>query len=96
MSDALRQLREVSEAHNLRVDHAGEALRSYRGQIYWEAGDSGEPADETALAARAVSQLTWRGESIWRLPQWRGTFVFVDAAADDPFAVPAAVLAPPP
>ena len=92
LSDALRQLREVSDAHHLRVDHAGQALRSYRGQIYWEAGDSKEPADETALAARPVSQLTWRGESIWRLPQWRGTFVFVEAAADDPLAVPAALL----
>lgn len=92
LSDALRQLREVSDAHNLRVDHAGEALRSYRGQIYWEAGDSSEPADETALAGRPVSQLAWRGESIWRLPQWRGTFVFVDTAADDPLAISAAVL----
>jgi tRNA(Ile)-lysidine synthase len=92
LSDALRQLREVSDAHNLRVDHAGQALRSYRGQIYWEAGDSSEPADETALAACAISQLAWRGESVWRLPQWRGSFVFVDAAADDSLAIPSTVL----
>ena len=81
LTDALRQLREVGEDHSLRVDHAGQALRSYRGQIYWEAGDSAEPADETALVARAVSQLAWQGESIWRLPQWRGTFVFAEASA---------------
>ncbi|RFU45547.1 tRNA lysidine(34) synthetase TilS [Paraburkholderia sp. DHOC27] len=93
LSDALRQLREVGAAHNLRVDHAGHALRSYDGQIYWEAGDSTEAADETALAPRPVSQMKWQGESIWRLPQWRGTFVFVDATADDPFALPASVLA---
>jgi tRNA(Ile)-lysidine synthase len=92
LSDALRQLREASDGHNLRVDHAGQALRSYRGQIYWEAGDSAEPADETALAARPVSQLLWRGESVWRLPQWRGTFIFADAAADDPLAVSSSVL----
>jgi tRNA(Ile)-lysidine synthase len=93
LNDALRQLREVSDDHNLRVDHAGEALRSYRGQIYWEQGDSAEPADETALASRPVSQLMWRGESIWRLPQWRGTFVFADTSADDLVAIPAGVLA---
>ncbi len=78
--DALRQLREVGEAgegHSLRVDHAGQALRSYRGLVYWEAGDSSEPADETELTERAVSELAWKGEAIWRLPQWRGTFVFV-------------------
>ncbi|WP_174772257.1 tRNA lysidine(34) synthetase TilS [Paraburkholderia sp. SG-MS1] len=79
LSDALRQLREVDAAgdgHRLRVDHAGQALRSYRGLVYWEAGDSSEAADETALAAREISELAWQGESIWRLPQWRGTFVF--------------------
>ena len=92
LTDALRQLREVGEDHSLRVDHAGQALRSYRGQIYWEAGDSAEPADETALVARAVSQLAWQGESIWRLPQWRGTFVFAEANAGDSGAVPVALL----
>jgi tRNA(Ile)-lysidine synthase len=79
LADALRQLREVGAAgdgHRLRVDHAGQALRSYRGLVYWEAGDSSEPADETALATREISELAWLGESIWRLPQWRGTFVF--------------------
>ena len=77
--DALRQLREVGAAddgHRLRIDHVGHALRSYRGLVYWEAGDSSEPADETALAAREIGELAWQGEAIWRLPQWRGTFVF--------------------
>ncbi|HEV3422652.1 MAG TPA: tRNA lysidine(34) synthetase TilS [Paraburkholderia sp.] len=92
LSDALRQLREVRDDHSLRVDHAGEALRSYRGQIYWEAGDSTDPADETAFAARPASQLLWRGEPVWRLPQWRGTFIFADVAAGDAGAIPAAVL----
>ncbi|MBN3753405.1 tRNA lysidine(34) synthetase TilS [Paraburkholderia sp. Tr-20389] len=92
LMDALRQLREISDAHTLRVDHAGQALRSYRGQIYWEAGDSSDPADETALVERSESVLAWRGESVWRLPQWRGTFVFSDAAADAPDAIPADAL----
>lgn len=85
LTDALRQLREVGEAgegHKLRVDHAGQALRSYRGLVYWEAGDSSESADETALIERAVSEFTWQGETIWRLPQWRGTFVFAAVEAD--------------
>ncbi|PRX27581.1 tRNA(Ile)-lysidine synthase [Paraburkholderia sp. BL18I3N2] len=97
LGDALRQLREIGaagEGHGLRIDHAGQALRSYRGLVYWEAGDSSEPADETALAARAVSELAWQGESIWRLPQWRGTFVFAEAgdATDDLDTIPARVL----
>ena len=88
LTDALRQLREAGAAgdgHRLRVDHAGQALRSYRGLVYWEAGDSSDPADETALAVREVSELAWRGEAVWRLPQWRGTFVFaaVDSVADE-------------
>ncbi|MFM0742095.1 tRNA lysidine(34) synthetase TilS [Paraburkholderia xenovorans] len=85
LTDALRQLREIGaagEGHHLRVDHAGQALRSYRDLVYWEAGDSSEPADETAPRARAVSELAWQGESIWRLPQWRGTFVFADVDTD--------------
>jgi tRNA(Ile)-lysidine synthase len=86
LTDALRQLREVGasgDGHRLRIDHAGQALRSYRGLVYWEAGGSNEPADETALASREISGLAWQGESVWRLPQWRGTFVFapVDSVA---------------
>ncbi|ACC70569.1 tRNA lysidine(34) synthetase TilS [Paraburkholderia phymatum] len=92
LMDALRQLREIGGAHTLRVDHAGQALRSYRGQIYWETGDSADPADETALFERTESVLAWRGESVWRLPQWRGTFVFSDAAADASDAIPVDVL----
>ncbi|MFM0192722.1 tRNA lysidine(34) synthetase TilS [Paraburkholderia strydomiana] len=79
LGDALRQLREVGaggDGHRLRIDHAGHALRSYRGLVYWEAGDSGDPADESALVEREVSELSWHGEATWRLPQWRGTFVF--------------------
>ncbi|ASW00392.1 tRNA lysidine(34) synthetase TilS [Paraburkholderia aromaticivorans] len=95
LGDALRQLREIGatdDGHALRIDHAGHALRSYRGLVYWEAGDSRDPADETALAARAVSELAWQGEPVWRLPQWRGTFVFAEAAAGDPDAIAGSVL----
>jgi tRNA(Ile)-lysidine synthase len=102
LTDALRQLRDVRDDHGLRVDHAGQTLRSYRGQIYWEAGDSGDAADETALTERPVSELSWQGEAIWRLSTWRGTFVFVEMTAGEvaageaggghPVAIPAALL----
>jgi tRNA(Ile)-lysidine synthase len=92
LTDALRQLRDVRDDHGLRVDHAGQTLRSYRGQIYWEAGDSGDAADETALTERPVSGLTWRGEAVWRVPAWRGTFVFADVADGELAAIPAALL----
>lgn len=82
LTDALRQLRDARDAHGLRVDHAGQTLRSYRGRIYWEAGDSSDAADETALIERPVAELVWRGEAaVWRLSAWRGTFVFVDAGS---------------
>ncbi|SDQ64473.1 tRNA(Ile)-lysidine synthase [Paraburkholderia fungorum] len=84
LTDALRQLREVGatgDGHRLRINHAGQALRSYRGLVYWEAGASSDPADETALASREISELAWQGEPVWRLPQWRGTFVFAEVAA---------------
>ncbi len=101
LGDALRQLREVGasgDGHRLRIDHAGHALRCYRGLVYWEAGDSRDPADETAIAEREVSELAWSGEATWRLPQWRGTFVFetLDASRSDSTtrecAVPVSVL----
>jgi len=87
LADALRQLREAGagqHGHRLRIDHAGQALRSYRGLVYWEAGDSSEPADETMLVEREISGLVWQGEEVWHLPQWRGTFMFamVDPAAE--------------
>lgn len=90
--DALRQLRTVGDDHGLRIDHAGQALRAYRDDVYWEAGDSADPADETTLAHRPAATLAWRGEAVWYLRAWRGTFVFVDVDADDPDAIPEAVL----
>ncbi|CAH2906733.1 MAG: tRNA(Ile)-lysidine synthetase (EC [uncultured Paraburkholderia sp.] len=106
LGDALRRLREVGadgDGHGLRIDHAGHALRSYRGLVYWEAGDSRGAADESAFTEREISELAWQGEAIWCLPQWRGTFIFqpVDASitnsantanapADD--AIPASLL----
>lgn len=92
LADALRQLRTVDGDHQLRVDHAGQTLRSYRGLVFWEAGDSAEPADETSLSGRAPAVLVWRGEAVWRLPQWRGTFVFVPAAEGEADAIPEAAL----
>ncbi|SAK79218.1 tRNA(Ile)-lysidine synthetase [Caballeronia pedi] len=90
IADMLRQLRDAAAArdgHALRVDHAGYCLRAYRNALFWEPGDSGDAPDldEGAPAARVPVELRWQGEEVWRLPQWRGSFVFepVDRAADD-------------
>jgi tRNA(Ile)-lysidine synthase len=93
LSDALRQLRDASDGPRLRVDHAGQCLRLYHGRVYWEAGDSSDPADEAAIQAKAPSELIWRGEGLWRLPLWRGSLVFSLAADNDLSAVPEALLA---
>jgi tRNA(Ile)-lysidine synthase len=93
LTDALRQLRDARADHGLRVDHAGQCLRLYRGAVYWEAGDSAAAADDSAPAAKPPSELVWCGQQVWRLPQWRGSLVFAPAAADDTDAISEALLA---
>ncbi|WP_323120710.1 tRNA lysidine(34) synthetase TilS [Burkholderia alba] len=93
LAEMMKQLRDARDTHALRVDHAGQCLRLYRDDVYWEAGDSAEPADEQALTVREDSTLAWHGEEIWHLPAWRGTYLFHPAVADARDAVPEAVLA---
>ncbi|KND57257.1 tRNA(Ile)-lysidine synthetase [Candidatus Paraburkholderia schumanniana] len=86
IADMLRQLRDAAAArdgHALRIDHAGHCLRLYRNVLFWEPGDSGDAPDldEGASTPRTAMELQWQGEEVWRLPQWRGSFVFELAAA---------------
>ncbi|KND62046.1 tRNA(Ile)-lysidine synthetase [Candidatus Burkholderia verschuerenii] len=90
IADMLRQLRDTAatrDGHGLRVDHAGWALRVYRNALFWEPGDSADDPDIDGSAAvqKSPGELLWQGEEVWRLPQWRGSFVFepVDAPSDD-------------
>jgi tRNA(Ile)-lysidine synthase len=90
IADMLRQLRDASAArdgHALRIDHAGFSLRVYRNALFWEPGDSADApdTDEGTSAPKAPCELQWQGEEVWRVPQWRGSFVFepVDTPADD-------------
>ncbi|WP_174965344.1 tRNA lysidine(34) synthetase TilS, partial [Burkholderia ubonensis] len=92
LADMMRQLRDAHDAHALRVDHAGQCLRLYRDAVSWEAGDSGDPADDGSAAPRPECTCTWSGQEAWHLPAWRGTFVFAPAAAGDADAVPDALL----
>ncbi|QQK01544.1 tRNA lysidine(34) synthetase TilS [Burkholderia anthina] len=92
LANMMRQLRAAHDAHALRVDHAGQCLRLYRDVVYWEAGDSAEPADDGTGTPHPESVLGWDGQEIWRLPAWRGTFVFAPAEAGSDGAVPEALL----
>lgn len=92
LANMMRQLRDAHDAHALRVDHAGQCLRLYRDAIYWEAGDSTEPADDDTGMARPDAVLAWDGQQVWHLPAWRGTFVFAPADAGSDGAVPEALL----
>ncbi|AOK18351.1 tRNA(Ile)-lysidine synthase [Burkholderia cepacia] len=92
LANMMRQLRAAHDAHALRVDHAGQCLRLYRDVVYWEAGDSSEPADDGSGAPRPECTCTWSGQEVWHLPAWRGTFVFAPAAPGDADAVPDALL----
>ncbi|AOK46679.1 tRNA(Ile)-lysidine synthase [Burkholderia sp. MSMB617WGS] len=57
--------------------------------------DDADARDEAAAAAAPLPEcaLAWRGQEVWRLPAWRGTFVFSPAAAHEHDAVPEALLA---
>ncbi|HEY1608033.1 MAG TPA: tRNA lysidine(34) synthetase TilS, partial [Paraburkholderia sp.] len=93
VAEVLRQLRDVREEggdHGLCIDHAGWRLRSYRGVVFWEEQNDRHPAADGS--PREPAERAWHGEEIWRVPQWRGTFVFARSDADDPDAVPEAVL----
>lgn len=97
--NALRQLRAAQGDHQLCVDHAGWRLRCYRGQVFWERTEKRDDEDGSATHERAsrpvvreAATRTWQGEETWRLPQWRGTFVFAPASAHDEDAVPETVL----
>ncbi|SAL62874.1 tRNA(Ile)-lysidine synthetase [Caballeronia terrestris] len=97
IADVLRQLRDAHAArdgHALRIDHAGHCLREYRGSIFWEQGDSADPADldEGTAAPKMAVELQWHGDEVWRLPQWRGSFVFEHCAATDADAIPECAL----
>jgi tRNA(Ile)-lysidine synthase len=37
-------------------------------------------------------ELQWHGDEVWRLPQWRGSFVFEHCAATDTDAIPESAL----
>ncbi|AOJ38408.1 tRNA(Ile)-lysidine synthase [Burkholderia lata] len=92
LANMMRQLRATNVAHALRVDHAGQCLRLYRDVVYWEAGDSSEPADDGTGSPHPEAVLAWDGQDVWHLPGWRGTFVFVPADAGSADAVPEALL----
>ncbi|WP_175723082.1 tRNA lysidine(34) synthetase TilS [Burkholderia ambifaria] len=92
LANMMRQLRDAHDAHALRVDHAGQCLRLYRDVVYWEAGDSADPADDGTGMPRAESSLAWDGQEVWHVPAWRGTFVFAPAEAGSDGAVPEALL----
>ncbi|ACR29444.1 tRNA lysidine(34) synthetase TilS [Burkholderia glumae] len=82
LAEMIKQLRAAQVSHALRIDHAGQCLRLYRDDVYWEAGDSADPADDDSAPERPLARLEWAGQEVWHLPAWRGSFVFrpVDAA----------------
>ncbi|MBI0328002.1 tRNA lysidine(34) synthetase TilS [Burkholderia plantarii] len=76
LAEMIKQLRATQVSHALRIDHAGQCLRLYRDDVYWEPGDSADPPDDGSARARPVARLEWTGQEVWHLPAWRGSFVF--------------------
>jgi tRNA(Ile)-lysidine synthase len=99
--EMLRQLREARADHALRIEHAGRCLRLYRDSIFWEsdtrpaaAATSAAATEEVVKTTKKTSTLVWRGQEVWRLPQWRGSLVFAPVLPDSEPAdsVPEALL----
>ena len=84
LAEMLRQLREARAEHALRVDHAGARLRLYRDAIYWESVETAVNLEgQASTSIKEPCQLVWRNEEVWRLPQWRGTLVFVPVSPQE-------------
>lgn len=82
LAEMIKQLRATQVSHALRIDHAGQCLRLYRDEVYWEAGDSADPPDDGTSPERPVARLDWSGQEVWHLPAWRGSFVFRPVTAE--------------
>jgi tRNA(Ile)-lysidine synthase len=88
LTDMLRQLREARAEHALCIEHAGRRLRLYRGSIYWERDERRRPVGvapygDAVATIKETTTLVWRGQEVWRLPQWHGSLVFVPVPAGE-------------
>ncbi|KAG0191983.1 hypothetical protein DFQ28_010509 [Apophysomyces sp. BC1034] len=88
VDDILRQLHDAGDDAALRIEHDEHCLRLYRDRIGWERPDERGPHD----AARPSTELRWSGQSVWRLPAWRGSIVFTPCGVDDDQGVQRSVL----
>ncbi|MDU0810859.1 MAG: tRNA lysidine(34) synthetase TilS [Burkholderia sp.] len=77
----IRQLRNVHNSYSLCVNHSGYSLRLYRDFIYFE------KIKNNHNKVRTESRCIWRGQEIWYLPKWSGTFIFALTSPDDVYAV---------
>ena len=81
--DFVDKLRDAGAARSVSFVHEHRILRSYRDVLSWEPG---EPMASSHTEAAQV-QLDWTGQSVWHLPRWRGTLVFVPTDHDDPHRI---------
>ncbi|UDG83010.1 tRNA lysidine(34) synthetase TilS [Candidatus Vallotia lariciata] len=89
VNEMLRQLRNTSNNRALRITYNKHYLCLYRNQIWWESRDNGKPI-EAIMPLRM--ELKWSGQSVWYLPIWRGSIIFVLSNADDEQGVQCSVL----
>ncbi|MCG1018839.1 MULTISPECIES: tRNA lysidine(34) synthetase TilS [Burkholderiaceae] len=89
VDEILRQLREAGDDAALRIEHNEHCLRLYRNRVWWERQDDGAASHD---AMPPSAELRWSGQSVWRLPAWRGAIVFVLCDADDEQGVQRSVL----
>ncbi|MGI4858736.1 MAG: tRNA lysidine(34) synthetase TilS, partial [Janthinobacterium lividum] len=93
LGEMMRQLHAVSTmsppgrepAARIEIAHAGHLLLGYRDRIFWTRDATVEGVAPGVCAPTA--ELRYAGESVWRLPRWRGELRFergdTDAAVRD-------------
>ncbi|WP_338862120.1 tRNA lysidine(34) synthetase TilS [Mycetohabitans rhizoxinica] len=89
VEEILRQLREAGDDAALRIEHDEHCLRLYRNRVWWERQDDGAASHD---AMPPSTELRWSGQSVWRLPAWRGSIVFMPCGANDEQGVQRSVL----
>ncbi|WP_225721675.1 tRNA lysidine(34) synthetase TilS [Candidatus Vallotiella sp. (ex Adelges kitamiensis)] len=89
IKEILRQLRDASNSTTLRIAYSKQYLCLYRDRIWWESQDD-------QIFIRKIIPLStefqWSGQSVWHLPVWQGSIVFVLSNINDERGVQCSVL----
>ncbi|CAG7601794.1 tRNA lysidine(34) synthetase TilS [Candidatus Vallotia tarda] len=89
INEIFRQLYNAGDDTALRITYNRYDLCLYRNKIWWESR-----ADKVSIGKIMPphDELQWSGQSVWYLPIWRGSIVFMSSDIDDERGVQCSVL----